>query len=72
MTNSQLFKDYLAFFREQGMSGKDIMKGWRKRTKNERLKVFSEIRHDFCKKYGFDENMTDAEISVELLMRGDK
>ena len=69
---SQFFKDFIQVQKEIGKSTAEAIDAWisfkRKRDKEEIKKKLDEIRHAFCKKFGFNESMSDTEISVEIFM----
>ena len=69
---SQFFKDFIQVQKEIGKSTAEAIDAWiafkRKRDKDEIKKKLDEIRHAFCKKFGFDESLSDTEISVEIFM----
>ena len=69
---SQFFKDFIQVQKELGKSTAEAIDSWisfkRKRDKDEIKKKLDEIRHAFCKKFGFDESLSDTEISVEIFM----
>lgn len=69
---SQFFKDFIQVQKEIGKSTAEAIDSWisfkRKRDKDEIKKKLDEIRHAFCKKFGFDESLSDTEISVEIFM----
>ena len=67
--NSQFFNDYVSFCRSQGKTGKEILKGWRKIKHEDFMKEAEKVRSLFCQKFGFDESLTDSEISLELFLR---
>ena len=69
---SQFFKDFIQVQKELGKSTAEAIDAWiafkRKRDKEEIKKKLDEIRHIFCKKFGFDESLSDTAISVSILM----
>lgn len=69
---SQFFQDFIQVQKEIGKSTAEAIDAWisfkRKRDKDEIKKKLDEIRHAFCKKFGFDESLSDTEISVEIFM----
>lgn len=69
---SQFFKDFIQVQKEIGKSTAEAIDAWisfkRKRDKDEIKKKLDEIRHAFCKKFGFNESLSDTEISVEIFM----
>lgn len=69
---SQFFQDFIQVQKEIGKSTVEAIDAWiafkRKRDKDEIKKKLDEIRHAFCKKFGFDESLSDTEISVEIFM----
>lgn len=69
---SQFFKDFIQVQKELGKSTAEAIDSWiafkRKRDKEEIKKKLDEIRHAFCKKFGFDESLSDTAISVSILM----
>ena len=69
---SQFFKDFIQVQKEIGKSTAEEIDSWlgfkRKRDKEEIKKKLDEIRHAFCKKFGFNESLSDTEISVEIFM----
>ena len=69
---SQFFKDFIQVQKEIGKSTAEAIDSWisfkRKRDKEEIKKKLDEIRHAFCKKFGFNESLSDTEISVEIFM----
>ena len=69
---SQFFQDFIQVQKEIGKSTAEAIDAWisfkRKRDKDEVKRKLDEIRHAFCKKFGFDESLSDTEISVEILM----
>lgn len=69
---SQFFKDFIQVQKEIGKSTAEAIDAWisfkRKRDKEEVKRKLDEIRHAFCKKFGFDENLSDTAISVSILM----
>ena len=69
---SQFFKDFIQVQKEIGKSTTEAIDAGisfkRKRDKEEVKKKLDEIRHAFCKKFGFDERLSDTEISVEIFM----
>ena len=69
---SQFFQDFIQVPKEIGKSTVEAIDAWiafkRKRDKDEIKKKLDEIRHAFCKKFGFDESLSDTEISVEIFM----
>ena len=67
--NSQFFNDYVSFCRSQGKTGEEILKGWRKIKHEDFMKESEKFRSLFCQKFGFDESLTDSEISLELFLR---
>ena len=69
---SQFFKDFIQVQKELGKSTAEAIDAWivfkHKRDKEEIKKKLDEIRHAFCKKFGFDESLSDTAISVSILM----
>lgn len=67
--SSQFFKDYVSCCREQGMTGKEIMDGWREMRRKDVETQKKAVRDAFCRKFGFSPTMTDEDISFELFYR---
>lgn len=70
--SSEFFRDYIAECNDQGMTFEQALNEWRSMKRKEDQAVFQKVRKMFCEKFGFDETMTDDEISVALLLRGMK
>lgn len=70
--SSEFFRDYIADCKEQGMTFEQALNEWRSMKKKEEDFLLKKVRKMFCEKFGFDESMTDDEISVMLLLRGMK
>lgn len=70
--SSEFFCDYIAECKEQGMTFEQALNEWRSMKKKEDETLRKKVRKMFCEKFGFDESMTDDEISVSLLLRGMK
>lgn len=70
--SSEFFRDFISDCKDQGMTFEQALNEWRSMKRKEDESFRKKARKMFCEKFGFDETMTDDEISVFLLLRGMK